>query len=166
MNQFRTRYETAFALTAGFLAVSALFAFSRLGPTTRRRDVAPIWRSGGAVAIEAEPGERLLVGARAIDATEQDYNRFAAEDAAWRRRHAQLPDLFLLKRRAMEERVYMLNTLGRRAAAIGELEGWTARHPRDREAVLWLARLLREAGRTNESLVKYRQILSLGERAP
>jgi hypothetical protein len=52
------------------------------------------------------------------------------------------------------------NRSGRRGEAIRELERWTARYPRDREAVLWLARLLRDAGRTNESLARYRQVLS------
>jgi hypothetical protein len=164
MNRLRTRYETAFALTAVLLAVGAFFAFNRLGLTTRERNTAPAWQASGA-AIVKSPSERSLSGARAIAATEADYRRFAAEDAAWRRRNAQLPDLFVLKRRAMEERVYVLNRSGRRAAAIGELERWTSSHPNDREAVLWLARLLRDAGRTNESLAKYRQLLSTTERA-
>jgi hypothetical protein len=162
MTRLRTRYETAFALTAAVLAVGALFAFSRLGPGARKREPTPPWRvSSGPVPPTA--GRRTLTGARAIAATEADYRRFAAEDAAWRRRHARLPDLFLLRRRALEERVYLLTRSGRRSAAIGELEQWTARYPRDREAVLWLARLLREAGRTNESLARYRQVLSMGE---
>jgi hypothetical protein len=164
MNRFRTRYETAFALTAGLLAVGALFAFSRLGLTSRSRNAPPPWLSSGA-RISKGSDEGGLVGGRAIAATEADYRRFAADDAVWRRRNAQLPDLFVLKRRAMEERVYVLNRSGRRGTAIGELERWTAEHPHDREAVLWLARLLRAAGRTNESLARYRQLLSLGERS-
>jgi hypothetical protein len=161
MKRFRTRYETAFALTAVLLAVGALFAFSQLGGA-RRRPAAPAW-AGAPAAIRRGPNEGALAGARAIAATDADYRRFAAEDAAWRKQHARLPDLFVLRRRAMEERVYLLTRGGRRADAIQELEGWTARHPRDGEALLWLARLLREAGRTNESLARYRQVLSLGE---
>jgi tetratricopeptide (TPR) repeat protein len=163
MNRFRTRYETAFALTAAVLAVGALFAFSQLGLRSRARDATPRWRSSGGV-ITRGSDEHALIGSRAIAATEADYRRFAAEDAAWRRRHAQLPDLFALRRRALEERLYVLNRSGRRGDAIAELERWTSRYPRDREAVLWLARLLREAGRTNESLARYRQVLALGER--
>ena len=73
----------------------------------------------------------------------------------------------MLRRRAMEEQVYLFSRAGRRAAAIRELEQWTSRYPRDREAVLWLARLLRDAGRTTESLARYRQVLSsLGGGAP
>ena len=160
MTRLRTRYETAFALTAAVLAVGAVFAFSRLGPGARKRETAPPWRAAaGATAPVAR--ERTLTGARAIAATDADYRRFAAEDAAWRRRHARLPDLFVLRRRALEEHVYLLTRSGRRSAAIAELEQWTSRYPRDREAVLWLARLLREAGRTNESLARYRQVLSM-----
>jgi Flp pilus assembly protein TadD len=69
----------------------------------------------------------------------------------------------VLKRRALEERVYVLTRAGRRGEAIGALERWTASYPRDREAVLWLARLLRQAGRTDESLARYRQVLTLSE---
>jgi tetratricopeptide (TPR) repeat protein len=165
MNPFRTRYETAFALTAAVLAVGALFAFSHLGPTSRSRKAPPPWRNA-ASAITRGSDERALTGARAIAASEADYRRFAAADAAWRQRHARLPDLFVLKRRALEERVYVLNSSGRRSNAIRELEEWTSRYPRDREAVLWLARLLRQAGRTNESLARYRQVLALTERTP
>jgi hypothetical protein len=160
MSRFRTRYETAFALTTAILAVGALFAFSRLGAVTRRPDKRPPWRVS-AGAIGRASNERALVGARAIAATETDYRPFAAEDAAWRQRHAQLPDLFMLKRRALEERVYVLTRGGRSGDAIRELERWTTTYPRDRGAVLWLARLLRDAGRTNESLARYRQVLAM-----
>ncbi len=162
MKRFRTRYETAFALTTAGLAAVALFAFTRLADS-RRDDATPPWRAATVRSIGRAPNERALVGARAIAATEADYRRFAAEDAAWRRRHAQLPDLFQLKRRALEERVYLHTRAGRRTEAIRELERWTATYPRDHGAVLWLARLLREAGRTNESLARYRQILAGAE---
>ena len=162
MIRFRTRYETAFALTTAALAAAALFAFSRLGTASRRDDDGATWRlSAGAIARSSD--DRAFGGARAIAAREADYQRFAAEDAAWRRQHARMPDIFVLKRRAVEQRVYALTRAGRRANAIAELEGWTASHPRDREALLWLARLLRQAGRTSESLARYRQVLSLGE---
>ncbi|MDQ3951318.1 MAG: hypothetical protein M3282_13375 [Gemmatimonadota bacterium] len=160
MTRFRTRYETAFALTTAVLAAGALFAFSRLGGASRRGDRSAPWR-GSTATIGRSSDDRALVGARAIAATDADYRRFAAEDAAWRRRHAQLPDLFVLKRRALEERVYVLAGAGRRGEAIEALERWTASYPRDREAVLWLARLLRQAGRTDESLARYRQVLTL-----
>jgi hypothetical protein len=160
MTRFRTRYETAFALTTAILGVGAFFAFSRLGALSRRADKSPPWRVA-ADSIRSTSDERGLVGARAIAATGADYRRFAREDAAWRERHARLPDLFVLKRRALEERVYVLTRAGRRGDAIVELERWTATYPRDRDAVLWLARLLRDAGRTTESLARYRQVLAM-----
>lgn len=163
MNRLRTRYEIAFALTALGLAGAALFAFSRIGPAARAPEPTRPW-ARPLTAIAREGTESRLSGARAIAATDADYRRFEAEDADWRRRHAQLPDLFVLKRRALEERVFLLNTSGRRGAAIAELERWTSHYPSDRQAVLWLARLLNEAGRTNESLAKYRELLSVSER--
>jgi hypothetical protein len=162
MSRFRTRYETAFALTTAILAIGALFAFSRLGAVSRRSDKSSRWRVT-AGSIGRAPHERALVGARAIAATDADYHRFAREDAAWRQRHARLPDLFVLKRRALEERVYVLTRAARRREAIIELERWTTTYPRDRDAILWLARLLRDAGRTNESLARYRQVLAMTE---
>ena len=161
MIRLRTRYEAAFALTAALLAAGAAFAFSRIGAGARR-DARPVWRTTPAT-IGRAAGERSLVGARAIAATEADYRRFAAEDAAWRLRNARLPDLFALKRRGLEDRVYVLTRAGRRGDAIRELERWTAQYPRDADAVLWLARLLRQAGRTSESLARYRQALSVSE---
>jgi hypothetical protein len=165
MSRFRTRYEIAFALTTALLAVGALFAFSRLGTISRRVDKREPWRVSTG-SIGRAPNEHALLGARAIAATDEDFRRFAAEDAAWRLRHARLPDLFVLKRRALEERVYVLTRGGRRGDAIRELERWTTTYPRDRGAVLWLARLLRDAGRTNESLVRYRQVLSITDAHP
>lgn len=162
MKRLRTRYETAFALTATFLATGALFAFSRLGTASRASDVLPPWRIAGVAFADGAPAEEFG-GARAIAPTEADYRRFAVEDSAWRRQDARLPDLVALKRRAMSERVYVLNRAGRRGAAIGVLSQWTTGHPRDREALLWLARLFREAGRTDESIATYRQVLSLSE---
>jgi hypothetical protein len=162
MSRFRTRYEIAFALTTASLAVGALFAFSRLGTTPRRSDKSPRWRVT-AGSLGRAPDERALIGARAIAATDADYRRFAKADSAWRQRHARLPDLFVLKRRALEERVYVLTRAGRRREAIVELERWTAIYTGDRDAVLWLARLLRDAGRTTESLARYRQVLAMTE---
>jgi transcriptional activator len=160
MSRFRTRYETAFALTTATLAVGALFAFSRLGVVSPRAEKRQPWRvSTGSIGPASN--ERALTGARAIAATEADYRQFAAEDAAWRQRDAQLPDLFMLKRRALEDRVYVLTRAGHRGDAIRDLERWTTTYPRDRDAVLWLARLLRDAGRTNESLARYRQLLAI-----
>lgn len=162
MSRFRTRYETAFALTTALLAAGALFAFARLGATSRRADKSSRWRAA-AGSIDHVSTERAFGGARAIAPRAADYEPFAKEDAAWRQRHARLPDLFVLKRRALEEHVYLLTRAGRRGEAIVALEQWTTTYPRDRDAILWLARLLRDAGRTNESLARYRQVLAMTE---
>ena len=158
----RTRYETAFALTAVVLASGALFAFTRLDLVTRSRAAPQPWRSASAAPVPGADG--VLMGARAIAPTDADYRRFAAEDTEWRRLYAQLPDLRRMKRQAMQERIHLLTRAGRSGAAIGELRQWTGAYPDDREALLWLARLLREAGRTNEALATYRLLLTLSER--
>lgn len=160
----RTRYETAFALTATVLASGALFAFTQIDLVTRSRAAPHPWRSA---SLAPMPGTSagVLTGARAIAPTDSDYRRFAAEDAEWRRVHARLPDLRLMKRQAMQERIHLLTRAGRPAAAIGELRQWTGEYPDDREALLWLARLLREAGRTNEALATYRLLLTISERS-
>jgi DNA-binding SARP family transcriptional activator len=43
------------------------------------------------------------------------------------------------------------------------LEHWVNQHPHDRSALLSLARMLRDAGRTDAAVARYRQLLSLGE---
>lgn len=160
----RTRYETAFALTAAVLASGALFAFTRLDLVTRSRASPHPWRSASVAPVpDADAG--VLMGARAIAPTDSDYRRFAAEDAEWRSVHARLPDLRLMKRQAMQDRIHRLTLAGRSGAAIQELRQWTGQYQDDREALLWLARLLREAGRTNEALATYRLLLTLSERS-
>jgi hypothetical protein len=160
----RARYEMAFALTAALLASGALFAFTRLDRVTRSRAAPHPWRSAGVAPV---PGADLGVptGARAIAPADSDYRRFAVEDAEWRRLYAQFPDLHRMKRQAMQERIHLLTRAGRSGAAIGELRRWTGEYPSDREALLWLARLLREAGRTNEALATYRVLLTLSDRS-
>ena len=61
----------------------------------------------------------------------------------------------------MQDRVYRLQRVGRRDPAIGELDRWVRDHPRDEDALLSLARLLREAGRTDDALRRYRDALAL-----
>jgi Flp pilus assembly protein TadD len=63
----------------------------------------------------------------------------------------------------MQDRVYNLTRRGDRDGAIGQLERWVGAHPRDAESLLALARLLNEAGRTNDAVVRYREILALRE---
>ncbi|MBC8028233.1 MAG: tetratricopeptide repeat protein, partial [Steroidobacteraceae bacterium] len=65
-------------------------------------------------------------------------------------------------REALDDRVFAMMKRGNQAGAVRELERWVAKHPRDRAALLSLARLLRESGRTDASVARYRQLLSLG----
>jgi Flp pilus assembly protein TadD len=60
----------------------------------------------------------------------------------------------------MQDRVYAHVRAGRQAQAIRELEAWVLRRPNDEEALLWLARLLGEAGRADEAAARYRALLS------
>ena len=66
-------------------------------------------------------------------------------------------------RQALDDRVYLYVKRGENDRAIGELERWIAKHPRDEDAILWLARMLRENGRTEEAVARYRQLISIGE---
>jgi DNA-binding SARP family transcriptional activator len=61
----------------------------------------------------------------------------------------------------MEDKVFRATRAGDRSGAIRELERWVSAHPRDKDGLLSLARLLNEAGRRDESLNRYRQILDL-----
>jgi Flp pilus assembly protein TadD len=60
----------------------------------------------------------------------------------------------------MQDRVYSAQRAGNRGRAIAELERWVRMNPRDADALLSLARLLNEAGRKTESVVRYRQALA------
>ena len=102
--------------------------------------------------------------------TDADYARFAAADRAWRERNARQYTLAELKARGdgrrspreqMQDRVFQLTRRGQRAQAIAELEHWVAGQPRDAEALLSLARLLNETGRTDSSIARYRQVMAL-----
>jgi DNA-binding SARP family transcriptional activator len=64
----------------------------------------------------------------------------------------------------LDDRVYLFVKRGETGRAIGELEAWTEKHPRDENAILWLARMLRENGRTDEAVALYRRLISMDER--
>ena len=85
--------------------------------------------------------------------TRADYERYSESDKAWRERNARQYPLAELRvrgdgrrseRQSLDDRVFALMKRGNQAAAVRELERWVARHPRDRAALLSLARLLRE----------------------
>jgi hypothetical protein len=105
------------------------------------------------------------------------YAPFATADAQWRARYAS-PVLYReaagrvtassegglwrpSARQLVDDRVYALSKAGRLDSAITVLTEWVNRNPRDRVELLKLARLLNQAGRGNDSVVRYRQLLAL-----
>lgn len=102
--------------------------------------------------------------------TNADYARFERADREWRERNARQYSLAELRARGdgkrsareqMQDRVFHLTRGGHRERAIAELERWVAAQPRDAEALLSLARLLNETGRTDSSIARYRQVIAL-----
>ena len=166
----RARYGLTFLLTIALLTAGAVFSFVRISATDASVGVAPsrvAVARGGEVADAADGA-----GAALVAPTPADYARFAAEDRAWRERHARPWTLAELRargdgrrtpRQLMQDRVFAHTKAGRRDDAIRELERWVGANPRDADAILWLARQLNEAGRTNDALARYRQVLKLKE---
>ena len=104
--------------------------------------------------------------------TAADYDRYAEADHAWREKYARPYTIAELRargngkrtpREAMQDHVFNLTQRGDRGGAIKELERWVGGHPRDRESLLSLARLLNEVGRTSDAVVRYREILALNQ---
>jgi tetratricopeptide (TPR) repeat protein len=161
----RDRYAMLFSLGIVVLTTGAAYAYSQLGATPRRT----------LLVLPPSSGTPVKVGVdRAITPSADDYRRFAAEDAAWRRRNARLltaeeyrarGDWRTPERQALDDRVFALTKRGENTKAIAELERWVASHPRDAEALLDLARLTNQIGRNDESIRWYREVLALKERA-
>lgn len=155
------RYAVSFVLLIIALTAAALMAFDRISAGS----LIPAPSAPAAVVpavVDAAPGFAPAGAA--------DYEPFAAEDRAWRKQHAPTFTLAELRvrgdgrrspRQALEDRVYQHRQRGERAKAIAELERWVARNPRDQSALLSLARLLTEAGRTDAAVARYRQLLAL-----
>lgn len=161
----RFRYALSFTLSVLFLTASALFVFTRIS-----NGASPAASGAAAPAREA----RTIANAAAMIAPSRaDYARFENEDRLWRDRNARpvsasewraRGDGRPTPRQQMQDRVYRAARAGNSDTAIRELERWVGANPRDKDALLSLARLLNEAGRRDESLKRYRQILALGER--
>jgi len=161
------RYALRFALVILVLTMGALATFERISsmslaaaPSDAPLLVPP--------ATAEDRAEARAATARPVHASE--VARLATADKSWREQHARQYTLNELRLRAagyrseqqaMEDRVYLAVKRGRRDRAIAELEGWVRGHPRDRESLLSLARLLGEAGRTDDAVARYRQILAL-----
>lgn len=159
----RTGYACFFALAVVTLTIGGIAAFRRLDviqaaqPETATPLVLP--PHSGPVPEPFSP-----IAPRAAD-----YAKYEAEDAAWRQRHARQFTVAELRARgdgrrtgrdALQDRVYAHTRRGDQAQAIAELERWVAAHPADEAALLWLARLLNEAGRADEAIARYRQVLA------
>ena len=158
----RVRYPLLFILAVVLLTVATLSAYGRIGAAAASRAAAsrrPL--SGDTAAVQSPP---FSIPTRA------DYDRYAEADKAWRQQNARQFTLSELRvrgdgrrseREALDDRVYALTRRGQQQRAVSELERWVARHPRDRSALLSLARLLRESGRNDAAVARYRQLLAL-----
>ena len=156
----------AFLLAAVVLTMGAIATFVHISSV-----------SLVAAQSTAQPTADTLPGpvvATPVTPTAADYARYAEADKLWRERHAKQYSISELRargdgkrtpREAMEDRVFMLTRRGDRAGAIVQLEQWVRAHPRDKQSLLSLARLLNEVGRTSDAVARYREILALHDRA-
>lgn len=157
------RYTLGFMAAVILLSAGALFAFARVG------EIAALANAPPPIDTLAEPGPPPVDAAALIRPDDEAWDSLAAGDSAWRAQHARWYSLAELRargdgrrgpREAMQDRVYAHVRAGRQAQAIRELETWVRRRPNDEEALLWLARLLSEAGRADEAAARYRALLS------
>ena len=156
------RYALLFVLAAVALTVGAIATFDHISAAALALDSTP------AMSAPADTVAASLVTAPV--ASTADYDRYAADDRAWRERHARLYSARELRergdgrrtpRQSMQDRAFAAMRSGNRARAVAELERWVRAHPRDEETLLTLARLLNESGRTEDAVARYRQILAL-----
>ena len=161
MNQLKYALFLAVAIIG--LTAGALLAFGRISSTTFS-DVA-------AGAVDSVLMTRSDAGEDVDTAAIRE--RLATEDKTWRERNARPVTVAELRQRgdgtrtprqALDDRVFLYTRQGKRAAAITELERWVKVNPRDEDALLSLARLLKEDGRTDASIARYRQLLALQKR--
>lgn len=155
----RSRYTLSFAAAVVLLTLAA---------TATYREISA--RSMGADAADIRWPDDTLPAPVPAAKSEADYAAIVAADEAWRQRNAKAYSLNELRvrgdgkrtpRQAMQDRVFALTRAGDRAQAIVVLERWVSAHPRDGDALVWLARLLNEAGRSKESVKRYRQALEV-----
>lgn len=157
------RYEVRAAL-----AMAALVACGTIGFIGLRHAMAPPMR---AFPLAESADSFAVRHPELIRPSEAVHARFAAEDAAWRAEYARPPRPSTASasgglwrpspRQRLDDRVYELMQAGRLNEAIDLLTGWVERHPTDRAELLKLARLLNQAGRSEEALPRYRQLLAL-----
>lgn len=159
------RYALAFLLAAIALTVGTIATFAHISSVS----LASASAANTQLTADTVPSPEV---ATPVTPTAADYARYAAADRAWRASNARQYTIAELRsrgngkrtpREAMQDSVFNLTRQGDRAGAVKQLERWVAAHPRDREALLSLARLLNEVGRTNDAVARYREILSLHE---
>ena len=157
----RVGYATLFALAVVGLTFGGISTFRRLDSIARARQElnASSWPQ------DSVPADKPFLP---IAASAADYAKYDAEDAEWRRLNARQYTLAEWRARGdgkrsprelLQDRVYELTRKGERSHAISELEGWVKKNPGDQGALLWLARLLNESGRSDDAISRYRQLL-------
>ena len=154
------RYAFSLAIAIVGLTAMALLAFGRISNATHSESA----DASLDTAIIAQHSAVARIDTAAVR------ERLAAEDRAWRERNARPVTVAELRQRgdgtrtprqALDDRVFLLTKQGRKPAAIAELEKWVTANPRDEDVLLSLARLLKEVGRTDDSIARYRQLLAL-----
>jgi len=157
----RARYPLLFITSVVVLTAATLISYRRISGTINRSAISGRW-----------PGDSAPEHPPLVIPTGVDYDRFSATDSAWREQNARQYTVAELRARGdgtrsereiLDDRVFTLTRHGDTKGAVSVLERWVTRHPRDRGALLSLARLLREDGRTDAAVARYRQLLSLGE---
>ena len=158
----RARYGVVLVASTIAMTIGAVFAFVQIGAMATRSPVpAAPWL--------ATP-DSMVPGASPILPDAAAYDQFAEEDRRWRTENAREYTIAEIRargdgrrtpRQAMQDRVFTLVRQGNRSRAIAELERWVNAHRTDADALLWLARLLNEDGRTEASLRRYRQLIAL-----
>lgn len=154
-----SRYSWWFAAASIALTITALSAYREINADTLKASEPIVW-------VEDSLGLALAKAAAAP--APPTYAEVFADDASWRAEHARYYSLAEVRargdgrrtaRQQMQDRVFARSRAGDRGAAIRELERWVRANPRDGDALLWLARLLNESGRRDESVRRYRQAL-------
>lgn len=154
-----SRYTWSFAAAVVVLTLAALASF---------REISALALGVPADAPLSWPDDGLT--STTHSGVAPTYAQLAAEDESWRQLNARQYTLAELRvrgdgrrtpRQVMQDRVYAATRRGDRAGAIVELERWVGSHRSDGDALLWLARLLNETGRSKESVRRYRQALAL-----
>jgi len=157
----RIGYATLFALAVVGLTFGGIAAFRHLDSLARAR----LESSNIDWPQDSVPADKPFLP---IAVSPAEYAKYQAEDAEWRSRNARQYTLSELRargdgkrseRQALQDRVYDFTRRGERGRAISELEGWVRKNPRDQAALLWLARLLNESGRSDDAISRYRQLL-------